>query len=112
MNVVITTLCFFIGTAAGWGITLRRVSGEISCAQESADYWQNEAARAHFEAQRLAQESATYAAGCKQGQEEVISLVTLLTRTPEKLGSAHDPAGIDSASKLNRPLDSGARGDI
>lgn len=87
---------YLTGAITGWGITLRWASKEISRIRERAGHWQSEAAKARNEALRLARETATYAAGCKQGREEVISLVPLL------LGSAtHAPADIGDSSKLS-----------
>lgn len=112
MNVVIMAACLVIGAVAGWGITLRRVSEEISRVQEKVDYWQDEATKARYEGRRLAQESATYAAGCKQGREDLISLMPLLMKIYKRSTYDHDPSSIDSHSRLNRPLGPGAKNDI
>ncbi len=96
MGATITTMWYLTGAITGWGITLRWAAREISRIRERTGYWQSEATKARGEALRLARETATYAAGCKQGREEVISLVPLL------IGSAtHGPADIGDSQQLS-----------
>jgi hypothetical protein len=47
-------------------------------------YWQERAERATAEAQRLAHEKELWSAGCKQGREDVISIMPLLVAAQQR----------------------------
>jgi predicted nucleic acid-binding Zn-ribbon protein len=47
-------------------------------------YWQERAERATAEMQRLANEKESWSAGCKQGREDVISIVPLLVAAQQR----------------------------
>jgi hypothetical protein len=46
--------------------------------------WQERAERANAEAQRLAREAESWSAGCKQGREDVISIMPLLVAAQQR----------------------------
>ncbi len=89
----LTTIAWAVVAAvAAWGITLRRASATIARLESEwrreLRHWQDDAARARARAAQLAQDAATWAAGRKQGRDDVITAVPLITaaqkRYPEK----------------------------
>jgi hypothetical protein len=86
-----------MAAVSAWGFTLARASAqhsrlraEMGRLQEELHkeirHWQEEAARAKSHAAQVARDAATWAAGCKQGREDVIAVVPMLV-------AAHDAAG-------------------
>ena len=47
-------------------------------------HWKDEAERARSHAAQVARDSATWAAGCKQGRDDVITVVPLLIAAQEQ----------------------------
>jgi hypothetical protein len=95
MNAVFMAVWFVTGACAGWRLTLRLVSPDISKVRETADFWKCEATKARAEAQRVVQEAASYAAGCRQGREDVISLVPFLLSSRAPVSAGDNPADAD-----------------
>jgi hypothetical protein len=65
-----------------WGITFRRAAVTIAalrsdCRRE-VQYWQEAAERARTHAAQLDAERASWSAGCRQGREDVVSIVPML----------------------------------
>jgi hypothetical protein len=86
-----------MAAVSAWGFTLARASAhhsrlraEMTSVQEELRkeirHWQEEAARAKTHAAQVAREAATWAAGCKQGRDDVIAVVPMLI-------AAHDAGG-------------------
>ena len=92
MPALITIAWAVVAAVAVWGITLRRASATIARLESEwrreLRHWQDDAARARAHAAQLAQDAATWAAGHKQGRDDVITAVPLITaarnRYPEK----------------------------
>ena len=86
---------FVLGAAVGWlagrwraAAALMRVNRAIA---QEARYWQEAAARATERAQRATEEAKTWADGCRQGRQDVISIVPLLMAARERATSGQDP---------------------
>ena len=92
-----------IGAAIGWWCGQARAADAIvrsrAAMAREIRHWQDAAARAASEAARVAQEAQTWAAGCRQGRDDVISMVPLLIAANERL-----PGGQQAA------VDNGERG--
>jgi len=78
-----------VSATATWGLMLARASAAISRIRREmlseVRYWQDEAARAKARSAQLAQEMATWTAGCKQGREDMITIVPLLVAAHQRL---------------------------
>lgn len=87
MAVVMAMAGLCAGVAVGWWLALARVSAllakERDAMAEEVRHWQDAAARATSEAARVAQEAKTYADGCRQGRQDVISIVPVLMAARE-----------------------------
>lgn len=79
---------------AAWGCTLAYASAQQSGLREEAArtletmrrkirHWQDEAARARTHAAQLERDAETWAAGCRQGRDDVITIVPLLVAATE-----------------------------
>jgi hypothetical protein len=86
-----------MAAVSAWGFTLARAAmhhsrlrAEMARAQEEMRkeirHWQAETARARSQAAQVARDAATWAAGCKQGRDDVIAVMPMLV-------AAHDPGG-------------------
>lgn len=86
-----------MAAVSAWGFTLARAAAqhsrlraEMGRLQEEMHkeirHWQEETARAKTHAAQVARDAATWAAGCKQGREDVIAVVPMLV-------AAHDAGG-------------------
>ncbi len=100
MTTAILLTGFLAGIALGWRIGRWRASAALirvnRAMGEEVRYWQDAAGRATEKAQRAAEEAKTWADGCRQGRQDVISIVPLLMAARERTG-APDPAGGDIA---------------
>jgi hypothetical protein len=78
-----------LAAVAGWGFTmvhaaaqLARVRDDMTRVQEQMHreikHWQDEAARAKSHAAQIAKEAATWAAGHKQGRDDVVTTLPLI----------------------------------
>ncbi len=65
-----------------WGITLRRASAAIAAERAAAArevrHWADQAARARARADQLERELASWSEGCRQGREDVVSIMPML----------------------------------
>jgi hypothetical protein len=88
MNALILLIGFALGAALGWRLAMLRaraiVSDVFTRMRREVRHWRDVAARATAEADRLAQEAQTWAAGCKQGREDVISVMPLLMAAQQR----------------------------
>jgi len=91
------TALIIMAAVSAWGFTLARAAvqhsrlrAEMGRLQEELHkeirHWQEEAARAKTNAAQAAREAATWAAGCKQGRDDVIAVMPMLV-------AAHDAGG-------------------
>jgi hypothetical protein len=92
-GLTVATLMIMAGVIA-WGFTMvfaaarySRLRDEIVCIEQAArreiQHWQDEAARARSRAAQLARDSETWAAGCKQGRDDVITVFPLIMAAQE-----------------------------
>jgi hypothetical protein len=93
MSVVVTLVWFLAGAIAGWTLISLRASRTLSRARahmreqmhREIRYWQAETERYKAVADRLNQEKQSWVAGCKQGRDDVISIVPLLIAAQQRL---------------------------
>jgi hypothetical protein len=87
-SLTVATLMIMAAVIA-WGCTMvfasarySRLAGEIvrieQMARREIQHWKDEAARARTHAAQLARDSETWAAGARQGRDDVITVVPLL----------------------------------
>lgn len=99
MNGFTVILMMVMAAVVAWGITMLRVSGQNArlkaevarvnrLAHKEIQHWQDEAARARAHAAQVERASKAWAAGAKQGRDDVISVVPLLIAAQE--GGAGD----------------------
>jgi len=90
MDILTGLTGLMIGAVAAWGLTRGHAAGRMSRLrvqlQARIGYWQDEAERARAQAARVGEQAAAWAAGCRQGREDVMSLARDL---------AHLAAGTD-----------------
>jgi len=95
-SLVIAALIIMAAVSA-WGFTLAhasaqhsRLRAEMARIQEEMHleirHWQEEAARARSHSAQIAKDAATWAAGCKQGRDDVIAVVPMLIAAQEGPG--------------------------
>jgi hypothetical protein len=89
-----------IAATVAWGLAMSRAAAAISRLrrdmQDEVRHWQDDAAVARAQAAMMASEMASWAAGCKQGREDMMSVVPLLVSAHEQLaGSSHAAADAD-----------------
>jgi methylthioribose-1-phosphate isomerase len=88
-----------IAATAAWGLTLRHASAVLRQHQATMDeevrVAQAETARARARAAQLSRELASWTAGCKQGREDVMTLVPLLLAQTGAPASGRQPAEPD-----------------
>jgi hypothetical protein len=74
-----------LGGGAGWWLATQRALYQLDQVRtrlrQESRHWQESAERARAEVARLAKEAETWQAGCKQGREDVISIMPLLIAT-------------------------------
>jgi hypothetical protein len=73
-----------IGAVAAWQLAVGRAAEEMSQfrarQEERVGYWRDEAERAKAIASRLSEQTAAWAAGCKQGRDDVLSVARALAQ--------------------------------
>lgn len=88
MTIAILLAGLLIGACCGWLAGRRRASAALIHANRAlgreARYWQDAAARSAEKATRAEEEARTWADGCRQGREDVISIVPLLMAAREQ----------------------------
>ena len=89
MNTLMTIAWATIAAVAAWGMTLAHANAAIGRLQaerrKEIKHWQTEAARARAHAAQLAQAAAAWTAGCKQGREDVMTIMPLLVAAHQRL---------------------------
>ena len=87
-----TFLAFLIGAvlsgAVSWWLASQRAAEMLMQARAAMHreirHWQEAAGRANSEVERLAREAESWSAGCRQGREDVISIVPLLVAAQQR----------------------------
>lgn len=86
-----------IGGAAAWWFASQRAAEILMQARTAMHreirHWQQAAARANSEVQRLAREAESWSAGCRQGREDVISIMPLLVAAQQQPAQSPPAAG-------------------
>jgi hypothetical protein len=76
-----------VAAVAAWGLTMAHAASAISRLDASRrreiQYWKDECARARAHAAQVTQDAAAWAAGNRQGRDEVISIVPLIMAAKE-----------------------------
>jgi hypothetical protein len=89
MDVFLTLVWFLAGATAGWGLTSLRAATTVSHARQQMRreirHWQSETERYKSVADRHAQDKAAWTAGCKQGRDDVITIMPLLLAAQQRL---------------------------
>jgi hypothetical protein len=89
MGVFLTLAWFLAGATAGWGFTSLRAATTVSHARQQMRreicHWQSETERYKAVADRHAQDKAAWTAGCRQGRDDVISIMPLLLAAQQRL---------------------------
>jgi hypothetical protein len=89
MDVFLTLVWFLAGATAGWGLTSLRAATTVSHARQQMRreirHWQSETERYKAVADRHAQDKAAWTAGCKQGRDDVITIMPLLLAAQQRL---------------------------
>jgi hypothetical protein len=82
MTIFILLIGFTIGAILGWRLgrwrTYEALSRTRQAMTDEIALWQAAAARANTKAAKATEEARMWAEGCKQGREDVISIVPLL----------------------------------
>ena len=95
MNGLTVTALMIMAAVAAWGFTMVRAAAHHSRlrtemariereARREIQHWRDEAARARSHAAQIARDAANWTAGCKQGREDVATVVPLLIAAQEK----------------------------
>ena len=90
----LTTIAWAVFAAViAWGVTMWRASATIARLESR---WrmelrrsQGDVARARAHAAQLAQDAAAWAAGCRQGRDDVIAVVPLIAAAQERRPEQH-----------------------
>jgi hypothetical protein len=76
-----------VAAVAAWGLTLAHATSAIgrldASRRREIQYWKDECARARAHAAQVTQDAAAWAAGNRQGRDEVISIVPLIMAAKE-----------------------------
>jgi hypothetical protein len=110
MNDLTIAALMIMAGVTSWGFTLARASAHHSRlraemvrfereARREIRHWQDEAARARTHAAQIARDAANWAAGCKQGREDVATVVPLLLAAQEK-GTGEGPGSQPGAGEV------------
>ena len=82
MEVLLTLVWFLAGATTGWVLTSLQTARTVSRARQQMRseilHWQSETERYKAVADRLAQDKAAWAAGAKQGRDDVITIMPML----------------------------------
>ena len=96
MNALMTIAWATIAAVAAWGLTLIHANADMARLQaerrKEVKHWQAEAARARAHAAQLAQDAATWTAGCRQGREDVMTIMPLFVAAHRRLTESHQAA--------------------
>ena len=84
MNILTWLAGLVIGAAVAWQIARGYAAADLARLrvhlEEQIGYWQGEAERATLRATQLSEQTAAWAAGCRQGREDTLSLARALTQ--------------------------------
>jgi hypothetical protein len=97
-----------MAAVSAWGFTLARAAvhhsrlrAEMGRRQEELHkeirHWQDEAARAKTHAAQVARDAANWAAGCKQGRDDVIAVMPMLVAAHDASSSMCSQHGAQEA---------------
>jgi hypothetical protein len=79
---LLITLWSLIAAAVTWWLAARHHAGALNAERAAAlreiRHWQDQAGRARLRAAQLERELASFEEGCRQGREDVVSLVPTL----------------------------------
>jgi hypothetical protein len=102
MGILLTLVWLAAGAVAGWAVASARAATAASRRREQMireiRSWQAETERYKSVADRLAQDKKSWAEGCKQGRDDVITIVPLLMAAQQRLltqGRTSESATID-----------------
>jgi hypothetical protein len=95
VNVLTVTALIIMAAVAAWGLAMVRAAAHHSRlraevtriereARREIQHWKDETARARSHAAQIARDAANWAAGCKQGREDVATVVPLLIAAQER----------------------------
>lgn len=89
MGVFLILVWFLAGATAGWAFTSLRAATTVSHARQQMRreirHWQSETERYKAVADRHAQDKAAWTAGCRQGRDDVITIMPLLLAAQQRL---------------------------
>jgi hypothetical protein len=102
MDTLMTIAWATIAAVIAWGLTWARTEATISRLREQmrqeVRYWQDESARAKARTAQLAEDIASWTAGCKQGRDDLVTVLPLIIAALER------PVGIRAATEeANNP---------
>ena len=104
MTVLLAVVWFLAGAVAGWGVSTLRAARTMARARDQMRReircWQAETERFKAVADRLAQDKASWAAGVRQGRDDVITIVPLLIAAQQRL-MAEAPGHGAATSKID-----------
>jgi hypothetical protein len=111
VNGLTVAALMIMAAVAAWGFTMMRACAHHSRlraemarfereARREIQHWTDEAARARSHAAQIARDAANWAAGLKQGREDVITVVPLLIAAQEK-GTDHGPGSQPDAGEVS-----------
>lgn len=105
MTMLLAVVWFLAGTMAGWGVSTLRAAVTMSRAREQMRReircWQAETERSRAVADRLAREKESWAAGVRQGRDDVITIVPLLIAAQQRLIAEAPGPGAAATSKID-----------
>jgi hypothetical protein len=112
VNGLTVAMLMIMAAVMAWGCTMvfasahhSRLRDELVRAEQrmrrEVRHWQDEAARARSHAEQVARDSATWAAGCKQGRDDVITVVPLLMAAREQ-GKEAGPCSQHAAEEVTK----------
>ncbi len=107
MEVFLTLVWFLAGATTGWVLTLIQAARTTTRTRQQTDsqirYWQSETERYKATADRHAQEKEAWAAGAKQGRDDVITIMPMLLAAQQRSPSQNGAAGASAAAVAPEP---------
>jgi predicted nucleic acid-binding Zn-ribbon protein len=90
-----------LGVVLTWRLAMAKVARvrahDLAAMRREINQWQEAAERARAETAQVAHEAETWAAGCKQGREDVISIVPLLMAAQQRQADTLQAAADDGS---------------
>lgn len=91
MHVFLTLVWFLAGATASWVLTSLRAARTAARDRQQmraeVNHWQSETERYKAVADRCAKDKVAWEDGCKQGRDDVITIVPMLLAAQEQLRS-------------------------